>query len=170
MPGTNTWFKPSTSLCLNGKNIQTVRPVQFCTEWSVKMKNGTTVNFTNKSLADAKADTKDASGDAVCSAADNRIVSVPVVSTYQGCTLWGVDNKEGQATSFFNYQGQAHDYAKNNSHAQGSSYCAQEGTLTRVMPTTYEMEFFRATASGDSYDSSLKLGSHVYKIRACTDQ
>lgn len=71
MPGTSTWYKPSTSLCIEGDTLQTVQPrIARCDEWAVELKNRefgkNYALFTSLSRANKKAESDNAIGKPIC--------------------------------------------------------------------------------------------------------
>ena len=160
MPGTSTWFKPSTSLCINGDTVQTVGPIKVCTLWSAK-KDGDVKTFTSKHKAE------DYGNNVKCVDSVSKVYSTPINYSYEGCVQWAVKLKDGfPKVKYFNYKSQAMNFAEDSSNAQGNAFCSQEGTIHKTMATTYVMEFYRKVA-GINYDDDLYLGEHTYPIASC---
>ena len=146
MPGTSTWFKPSTSLCINGDSVQTTYAFKTCTLWSAK-DDGDTKTFKSKSKAE------DWGSSVTCVASTSQIYSTPINYTVNQCVLWSA--KDDGETKVFKSKYKAEDW--------GSSVkCVEKAMVAKRMPTSYKMEFYRNKVENDRY-----LGSHVYPIAQC---
>ncbi|MCJ8275626.1 MAG: hypothetical protein HRT44_04000 [Bdellovibrionales bacterium] len=85
MPGTSTWFKPSTSLCVDwvSETIQTVYPVLNCDKWAVELKQSEFGKryklFNSRSRANEFIEKSDNDrGRPQCASGRTRFVSTPV--------------------------------------------------------------------------------------------
>ena len=168
MPGTSTWFSPS-SLCLEGNTLNTVNPVEVCTEWTLDLKNTSfgkkTKTFTNKSMANRAEDSSNAKGKLYCTDSFYKEVSTPLNWTEEGCVLWGVKT-ESNSVKTFKYESQADRYADDSSKAKGNPFCMEAGMVSKSVSSTYKMDFYRKTAS-NKYDGDKFLGTHTYSYQSC---
>lgn len=94
MPGTSTWFKPSTSLCIDWETetVQTVHPVLDCEKWAVELKRPEAGEryklFNGLSRANDFIDSSNNDkGRPQCVDGRTRIVTTPVTSRNQTFTV-----------------------------------------------------------------------------------
>lgn len=167
MPGTSTWFGPG-SLCLDGDTINTVKPVEVCTEWSVEYKYGfkDPKVFKSRVSAEKFADSDDAKGKAFCSDSYLKEVSIPLNYTVQGCVKWQVKTTRFGYRKYktFTSKASAERFADSSSIADGSPKCVEEGTINKSMPTMYKVDFYRNTRNDDK---DTYLGSYKYMYQSC---
>ncbi len=172
LPGTSTWMGPG-NICINGGNIETVKPMTVCNEWRVDLKDSkfgkSYKTFTSRSRARNYADeSSNAKGSEYCSDSELNYYSHPINWQVQTCVKWAVKVENG-STKTFTSEAKADNYAEESSNAKGQAYCIQEGIVNKSFNTVFKVDFFRKTAH-DKYDSKKFLGSHKYTYQSCTMQ
>lgn len=147
IPGTSTWYNPQ-NLCIDGGNIETIKPVKFCEEWSVKFDGGKVKTYAYKSQADDAADLEDAKGDAFCSSVVTKIASGPMNYTVNSCVLWSKKDKDGDKKFYSKDPGD-------------DANCAEMGPVAKSISNTFRVTFY------SDRDREDELGSHTYRLPSC---
>lgn len=150
MPGTSTWYSPLYELCVNGKTIQTKTPKSYCVAWK-SSKDGEAKVFNSKIKAEDYGNT------VTCvEKSAPAYVSSPISYQDEVCAVWSAKNKDGDVKTFTSVIA-AKKYSKND-----SATCVAEKVVTKTMPTTFKVDFYRNKVASSNY-----LGTHTYSLPAC---
>lgn len=150
VPGTSTWYGP-TNLCINGERIETINPVTFCTQWSLKYETKTgkkaVMNFEYKGQASRFAEKSKDIGKEYCSLKEKKIASGPMKYQVRGCVLWSKKNKDGDKKYY--------------TKEVDGSRCAEYGMINKGVSPYFQVRFY---ADRDREDF---LGTHRYRVPNC---